>query len=66
MEEFSEPMTKKHALEFAKLMKIYEEDKERDMETENETKKEDEVKDEVRKNKIEEILLEQRTEEKRR
>ena len=56
LEEFSEPMTKKHAMEYAKLMKEYEEDKDRDMETENETKKEDEGKDQVWKIKTEEIL----------
>ena len=40
MEEFCDPMTNKHAMEYAKLMKEYEEVKDRDPESENEMKEE--------------------------
>ena len=58
MEDFCETMTKKHAMECAKLMKEmkeYEEVKERDLESKNEMRKEAEGKDQGWKNKIEEI-----------
>ena len=55
MEELCEMMKKKHAMEGAKLLKVYEDVEERDLESENGTNEEVEEKDQEWKNKFEEI-----------
>ena len=56
MEELCEMMKKKHVMEYAKLLKEYEEVKQRDLESENEADKEVDGKDQEWKVKFEEIL----------
>ena len=55
MEEFCETMTEKHAMEYTKLMKEFEEVKDTDPQSENEIEEETEGKDQAWKIKIEEI-----------